>query len=318
MKIYIAALSNVVGHIAPDMRVLGAAAPHNVLESYHYMNTAKEAEIRDKNRVVFLDSGAFSMFTQNVKLDLGAYAKYIHKNKDIIEVAASQDIIGQGREQENYDRLKELEKLGCKVLPVHHVRDADKWLERYIEEGYEYICLGGLVPESIPYKTEWLDHVWHNYLTNPDGTAKVKVHGFGLTTLQLMFRYPWYSVDSTAWIMISRFGAIIVDLPHADYKVEFSNRSTKRDHIESWHYDCLDEYNRETFSNRLAELEAARIKMPEFEEELEFLLGYKPGYNPEAFATSYGWRGHFTIHYFDRIQARRTATFKRVQGTLFT
>ena len=318
MKIYIAALSNVVGHVAPDMRVLGSAAPHHVLESYHYMNAAKEAEIRDKKRVVFLDSGAFSMFTQDIKLDLNAYAKYIHKNKDIIEVAASQDIIGRDREQENYDRLKELEKQGCAVLPVHHVRDADKWLERYIDEGYEYICLGGLVPESIPYKTEWLDHVWHKYLTNPDGTAKVKVHGFGLTTLSLMFRYPWYSVDSTAWIMISRFGSIIVDLKHADYKVEFSERSSARDHLESWHYSCLNEYTRDDFHRRLIELENARIKMPEFEEELEFLMGYKPGYNPEAFATSYGWRGHFTIHYFDRIQSRKVDTFKQLQPTLFT
>ena len=58
------------------------------------------------------------------------------------------------------------------VLPVHHVRDNNNWLQRYIEEGYDYICLGGMVPETPQYLKEWLDHVWHNYLTNADGTRR--------------------------------------------------------------------------------------------------------------------------------------------------
>lgn len=319
MRIYIAALSNVVGHTAPHMRVLGVAKPKHVLESYHYMNAAKEAEIRDKGRKVFLDSGAFSMFTQGVKLDLKAYARYVHQNKDIIEVAASQDIIGQGQEQENYDRLKMLEKEGCKVLPVHHVRDADKWLERYVDEGYEYICLGGMVPESTPYLREWLDHVWGKYLTDKDGFPRVKIHGFGLTVVSLMFRYPWFSVDSTAWIMISRFGGVMMDMTNGrDFKVDFSSKSTKQEDIDSWHYKSLTPMDQKIVDDRLADLEAARPKQPEFEKELEEILGYKPGYNPTALAESYGWRGHFTIHYFDRIQARRVDRFQRTQETLFT
>ena len=318
MKIYIAALSNVISQISPHGAIIRAAEPKWVLESYHYMNNSKVEEIRETKRKVFLDSGAYSMFTQGVKIDLKTYAKFIHRHHDIIDVVANLDAIGAGQEQVNYDRQKALESEGCMVLPVHHVRDADKWLERYIDEGYGYICLGGMVPETTPYLREWLDHVWHRYLTDKDGRPRVKVHGFGLTATSLMFRYPWFSVDSTAWVMTSQFGGIMLDMPHGDFKIDFSARSKKQMDINSWHYRSLPKPSQRAVDGRLAELEAARVKLPELEEQLESILGYKQGYYPTALAESYGWRAHSNIHYFDRIQERRVDTFKRKQETLFT
>ena len=52
------------------------------------------------------------------------------------------------------------------MLPVHHVRDKDYWLQRYLDEGYQHICLGGMVGESTATLRRWLDHVWHRYLTD--------------------------------------------------------------------------------------------------------------------------------------------------------
>ena len=56
---------------------------------------------------------------------------------------------------------------------------------------------------------------------------------------------------------------------------------------------------------RLEQLEAIRVKDPEFEAEWQHQFGYQPGYNPTALARSHGWRNHFNIHYFERIQSRR-------------
>jgi hypothetical protein len=39
---------------------------------------------------------------------------------------------------------------------------------------------------------------------------RVKVHGVGMTSFDVMLRYPWYSVDSTSWIITGRTGAIFV------------------------------------------------------------------------------------------------------------
>ena len=321
VKIYIAALSSVVGQTA-HMAVIGIANPKSVLESYHYMNEAKTADIRDQKRKIFLDSGAYSMHTQDVRIDLKDYARFIYKNRDIIETASNLDAIGAGKEQLSYDNQKRLESWlkpeGLTILPVHHVRDHDRWLQRYIDEGYDHICLGGMVSETTQHLREWLDHVWHNYLTNAVGAPKVKVHGFGLTRLELMFRYPWYSVNSTSWIMIGQFGGVMLDMPNGDFKIDFSSRSKTQQDINSWHYKSLTDPHREAIDTRLAELEATRIKEPWLEQQWEDLLGYKPGYNPIALTESYGWRGHFNIHYFDRIQERRVDIFKRKQGTLFT
>ena len=53
-----------------------------------------------------------------------------------------------------------------------------------------YIGLGGMVRQPTKLLRTWLDRMFADYLTNPDHTPKVKVHGFGLTNLDLLFRYP--------------------------------------------------------------------------------------------------------------------------------
>ena len=287
--------------------------PH-FLESFFYIQkrTAVVDNIRkykNKNKI-FLDSGAFSMFTQDVKVDLKAYAKFIRGNSDIVEVASNLDAIGKGNERLSYDRQKQLESMGVDVKPVHHVRDHDDWLKRYLDEGYDYIFLGGMVPENTATLTKWLDHVWSKYLTHADGTPKVKVHGFGLTRPALMFRYPWYSVNSTSWVTHARNGGIFLDIAQSgtiqDFKIEFGSRSFKRRDPKSLHFDCLRTAERKVVLKRLEELEAERPKYPDEEIELEKIAGYKMGLNPKALSESYGWRDVANIGYFQRMMNRRT------------
>ena len=54
---------------------------------------------------------------------------------------------------------------------------------------------------------------------------------------------------------------------------------------------------------RLEQLEATRVKDAEFEARLQDQVDYQPGWNQKALAASYGWRAHFNIHYFERLQA---------------
>lgn len=224
----------------------GKAAAYEVkdysyfLESYHYINTSRHTGmIRSDGRTIFLDSGAFSMFTQGIPVDLEAYAQFIKDNSDIIHVASNLDHIGRNGEQNTWDNQKALEKMGVVIQPVHHARDDDEWLLKYMAEGYDYIFLGGMVPESTPYLLNWLDRVWGKYLTHKDGTPKIKVHGFGLTVLSLMERYPWYSVDSTSWVLTGRFGSIFLRLRSGKVaKLTISDQSPKMKDINA-HYDTL-------------------------------------------------------------------------------
>lgn len=302
-----------------NLTVANICKPLYCLESFHYMKPTMVRQIRKDGRTIFLDSGAFSMFTQGVDVNLEAYAQYIKDHSDIIHVASSLDVIGRGNEEGSYRNQKTLEGLQVSVCPVHHARDTDEWLERYLAEGYKYIFLGGMVPESTPYLLDWLDHVWGKCLTNPDGSAKVKVHGFGLTTLTLMLRYPWYSVDSTSWVMTSRYGSCYLDLEEGKrIKVDFSNQSTKQREVNSWHYRNLRPAEQEIILRRLKQLDETRQRNPEVEALVEKATGIPQGYNPEALAEMYGWRDHLNIDFFNRLCSDEWTTFEQEQPKLFT
>lgn len=325
MRIYMAGLYQVRSFGTIHALVSQSVSYPYMLESFHYICDSTIPQlIRLKKESIFLDSGAFSLFTQGVKVDLKQYARFVDANRDIIHAVSNLDVIGQGHEQESYDRQKALEgMLGTGIVsPVHHVRDHDDWLKRYLDEGYDYIFLGGMVPESTPVLRQWLDHIWHEYLTNTDGSAKVKVHGFGLTTLELIFRYPWFSVDSTSWVMASRFGSIFLDFPQPDgsvkdFKIDFSTRSMKRYDASSWHFNSLKPDEQEVVLARLAQLETERPKNQELEEKFKHYLGVDMGYNPAALGKCYGMRDVANIEYFRRAMDRRVNTYIRAQETLF-
>lgn len=293
-----------------------------ILESYHYMDAPRMQMIKDNKTTIFLDSGAFSMFTQGVEIDLGAFARFIKEHNEIIHIASNLDAIGQGKEELTYRNQQKLEKMDVKIQPVFHVRDHDEWLQRYLDEGYDYIFIGGMVPESTPYLKTRLDYLWKNYLTKKDGTPRIKIHGFGLTSLPLMFRYPWYSVDSTSWVLTSRFGAIYLDLKRPDgsfkdIKVDFSLRSKKREQLNSWHFETLKQDEQKIILARLNELEEARPKDKVLEKRLEVWMKCKQGFNPDALGASYGWRDRANIEYFKRAMNRGTSRFIPEQETLF-
>ena len=102
-----------------------------------------------------------------------------------------------------------MEQMGVRPLPCFHYGEDERYLEWYIQN-YDYITLGGMVPISTPQLLHWLDRIWEKYLTDGAGRPRVRVHGFGLTTLVLMERYPWFSVDSSSWVQIAANGNILV------------------------------------------------------------------------------------------------------------
>lgn len=225
------------------------------LESYHYIKSAPKVmkRVQESGKPIFLDSGAYSMFTQGIAVDLQSYADFIIAHEALLITASNLDEIGQGKETESYANQKTLEGMGVKVQPVFHVRDNDYWLEKYLDEGYDYIFIGGMVPETTKYLQERLDHLWGTYLTDQKGMPLVKIHGFGLTVLTLMERYPWYSVDSTSWVLTGRFGSIFVRLPSGKaVKLVISGKSPRKKDLDV-HYETLAPIYRKEFDRLFAE-----------------------------------------------------------------
>lgn len=215
------------------------AAKH-ILDSYHYIHKSSAiAKIRRDGERVFLDSGAFSAFSKGAVVDIDKYCHYIMENRDIIReedgdlLASVLDAIGDPLG--TYRNQLYMESKGVRPLPCFHYGEDERYLEWYVAN-YDYITLGGMVPISTPQLKIWLDRIWDRYLTDGAGRPKIKVHGFGLTTVSLMQRYPWYSVDSSSWVQTARTGGVIL-LPSA--KVLAVSRDSPNRKVENQHIDSL-------------------------------------------------------------------------------
>lgn len=186
--------------------------PH-ILESYHYVGKQSFVDaMRNNNAQIFLDSGAFSAYTLGVDIDLPTYCEYIKRNKDIIRVedgvVMASVLDGIGDPLKTYQNQLAMEALGAKPLPCFHAGEDERYLEWYVQN-YEYITLGGMVGSSTKQLAIWLDRMWDKYLTDGSGRPRLKVHGFGITAIPLMERYPWHSCDSSSWIQSAAFGSIV-------------------------------------------------------------------------------------------------------------
>lgn len=185
----------------------------NVLESYHYIGAQRFIDqMRADNASVFLDSGAFSAYTLGIEIDLPTYCDYIKRNHDLWRVedgvVMASVLDGIGDPLKTYENQKHMEWLGAKPLPCFHAGEDERYLDYYVRN-YEYITLGGMVGSSTKQLCIWLDRMWDRYLTDKSGRPRLKVHGFGITSVPIMERYPWYSVDSSSWIQSAAFGSII-------------------------------------------------------------------------------------------------------------
>lgn len=186
--------------------------PH-ILESYHYVGKQRFVDdMRRDGARVFLDSGAFSAFTLGVQLSVAEYCDYIRTNQDILRVEdgvmMASVLDGIGDPLQTYRNQLEMEERGVRPLPCFHAGEDERYLEWYVSN-YEYITLGGMVGSSAAALQVWLDRVWDRYLVDGAGRPRTRVHGFGITSIPLMERYPWYSCDSSSWIQSAAFGAIV-------------------------------------------------------------------------------------------------------------
>jgi hypothetical protein len=164
-----------------------------LLASYFYYRKKEQADwlikLALQGNSIFLDSGAFSAYAKGSCIAMEDYCSFIKTHE--IAHHANLDVIGDPAA--SWANFKEMSSRGLDPLPVFHLGSPEKWLLRYLELS-DRIALGGMV--KAPGLNKWLDGVWNlidKY--NP----KVKIHGFGLTALDLLLQYPWDSIDSSAY-----------------------------------------------------------------------------------------------------------------------
>lgn len=167
---------------------------------------------------IMLDSGAFGAWTRDQVIDVEDYIAFIrvygHLFDSIVNLDAIPGDFGRKKTPEDversalisYEHLQMMKDAGIPAIPVFHQGERFEHLERLVDDGEPYI---GISPsgDNISMNTDWFDAVFR-LLTDKEGWPVVKTHGFGVTSIPILRRYPWYSADSMTWVIKSGYGCV--------------------------------------------------------------------------------------------------------------
>jgi len=179
-----------------------------VLETYYYARSNKHAQRllkENKARDILLDSGAFSFMSDKRRsLDwaryVDEYAEFV-KNYNIsnffeLDIDAVVDLPTVLKLRHQLES-----RVGRQSIPVwHRSRGKGAWLQMCQE--YKYVAIGGIVTGEIKRK----DFPVFAWFLSAAQKTNTKVHGLGFTGIANLSKYPFYSVDSTAWLYGNRGG----------------------------------------------------------------------------------------------------------------
>lgn len=164
---------------------------------YSFVNENK-AILDWGSKGLMLDSGAFTEFTTGKPVDINKLVQFIKTHKP--EYAIQLDVIGNDTATwKNYQYMK-AQGLN-NILPVIHYRASEAHIERVVASS-DYVLLGGLVPltRQATKLQSWLDYLYSKYKLQDK-----KIHALGVTTEWALKRYPFYSVDSSSALSITRY-----------------------------------------------------------------------------------------------------------------
>ena len=205
---------------------LEKAQVDNVLFSFAFfpkIETVKKMFGDWKPKNIIVDSGAFSVWSRNEKVDIDKYAEFCYNvishfdksdiscvNLDVLPgnfgrmptTKERQESVKQGRE--NFLYLSE--KKGLNTIPVFHQHEDFKWLHLMMKDVKElktnYLGLSPANDQPMKSKLAWLNKAFS--ITKND----VKCHGFAVTGFQQLVTYPFFSADSSSWVSGGKFARI--------------------------------------------------------------------------------------------------------------
>lgn len=171
---------------------------------------------------LFIDSGAYTAFTKGKIVDVDEYISYINSISSTLHCFAQVDhITGKGETKEDtarlswenflYMRSRVLEP--HKLVPIFHQGEDLKWLSNMLEFSdnigkLDYIGFGAMVGTGVTKEDKCMFFDRAFSIIEASSNPNVKVHAMGMTSLPLLESYPFYSADSTSWIMQAATGSI--------------------------------------------------------------------------------------------------------------
>jgi len=201
MKIYFA------GYTKQFYPMLKKGGVKNILVSFfNYNRLELEDKLKEFNLMV--DSGGYSVRVHNIigGIDIKKYGEFLLRNKEFIQHYVNLDT---NNLKETLDNQKYLESLGLKPIPVFHYSDllnGHEDIYLYYLKNYEYIGIGGtagVVRNNSPLER------YYNFIFRHNSKYKRKLHAFGCCNPTILKKYPFYSIDTTAWFHGGKYKTLL-------------------------------------------------------------------------------------------------------------
>lgn len=199
---------------------------------------------------LFVDSGAYSVWTKNKVLDVDKYIELLNDIDDVIECFAQCDTIpgAHGRTPtpeeirtapdkswNNFLYMVDKVKSPKKLIPIFHQFEPWSVLERMINYKYpdgSYIDYIGLSPQEHGVSKEsWVEFFDKCFkIIHSSNNPNVKTHAFGCTVTSILESFPFYSADSATAVLAATYGNIVLNGKY----ISFSGRENQQ--INSDHF----------------------------------------------------------------------------------
>jgi len=171
-----------------------------LLVSYYYLEPFLKEQHRYRYRDWVLDSGAFSAHNSGATIDLGRYVdtclELLEKDPSLTEVFAL-DVIGNA--EASLKNCEEMWRQGVEAIPCFHAGEPEEFL-LHIAKKYPKIALGGVALERGDFKFDFCQQCFARVWPK-------KIHGFGMSSPQMVYNLPFHSVDATNWEIAPCLGA---------------------------------------------------------------------------------------------------------------
>jgi hypothetical protein len=191
------------------------------------------------NKITMIDPGSFSVWKSGVEeIDVRQYGDYLVRHRHQYHHCANLDIIpgepnfppsseeAEAAVEKSWENYHYLDSLGLPLIPIYHQGEDDAALERIIDARCDYVGISPDDSASEPEREKFLDDTFY-MITDSNGLPIVKTHGFGVTSVRLMSRYPWYSLDSTTWKKMAQYGGIMIPCDGGDGSMDYTRDPIK-------------------------------------------------------------------------------------------
>ncbi|TMR97554.1 hypothetical protein [Nonomuraea basaltis] len=191
----------------------------DALVSYHYLRSDDQMRrLVDSGRLNMIgDSGAYSAYTQGVRIGLDEYAGWVRRWQPHLFWCAALDVLGDP--DATWRNWRALRAQGLATVPTLHVGTPQRWLHVYADEGVDFVGLGGGLTTGDTAGIRWAARTLAYARRH---LPTMRFHGWGISSRAVLDNLPLYSADSSGTLGVGyRFGRLRLFDPRTARDVTF-------------------------------------------------------------------------------------------------